>query len=62
MPTIQVWINIFVLDMAQFILDNLRLLNSWQEVFLESLVRASERKAQARTDPSRFKLTFSTVR
>ncbi len=40
----QVWINVFVLDLHQFVTDHLRLLHSWQEVFLDSLVRAAERK------------------
>lgn len=44
----QVWINIFVLDLAQFVSDNLRLLHTWQEVFTDSLAKAGEKKTKVR--------------
>lgn len=38
------WINIFVLDMVQFISDHLRLLEKWENTFLDSVEGASKRK------------------
>lgn len=40
----KVWINIFVLDMAQFISDHSRLLEKWEKTFLDSVEGASKRK------------------
>ena len=40
----KVWINIFVLDMAQFVDDHLRLLEKWEKAFLDSVEGASKRK------------------
>ena len=40
----KVWINIFVLDMVQFINDHLRLLEKWEKTFLDSVEGASKRK------------------
>ena len=40
----KVWINIFVLDMVQFINDHLRLLGKWEKTFLDSVEGASKRK------------------
>ena len=56
----QVWINIFVLDLAQFVSDNLRLLHTWQEVFTDSLAKAGEKKTKVRDlVPSKRLKTFN---